>query len=78
LGKSVRYVSIDVGTPDNAVHLANIFGPISTPAQAILEVSWLVLWICTGIFVVVAGLLVYTIIRFRRRRADNDEVLSSC
>jgi hypothetical protein len=48
---------------DSSVHLANIFDPISTPAQAILELSWLVLWVCAGIFVVVAGLLVYTLIR---------------
>jgi len=57
----------------SSVHLSNIFDPISTPAQAILELSWLVLWICAGIFVVVVGLLVYTIIRFRRRHADDDE-----
>lgn len=31
------------------------------------------LWICAGIFVIVSGLLVYTIIRFRRRQADDDE-----
>lgn len=58
---------------DRPVHLTNIFDPISTPAQAILELSWLVLWICAGIFVIVSGLLIYTLIRFRRRRADNDE-----
>jgi len=58
---------------DRPVHLSNIFDPVSTPAQAILELSWLVLWICAGIFVVVSGVLVYTHIRFRRRRADDDE-----
>ena len=56
---------------DRPVHLTNIFDPVSTPAQAILELSWLVLWICAGIFVIVVGLLVYTLIRFRRRRADD-------
>jgi cytochrome c oxidase subunit II len=55
------------------IHLTNIFDPISTPAQAILELSWLVLWICAGIFVIVVGLLTYILIRFRRRRADTDE-----
>jgi cytochrome c oxidase subunit 2 len=58
---------------DRPVHLTNIFDPVSTPAQAIVELSWLVLWICAGIFVIVAGLLTYTIIRFRRRRADTEE-----
>ncbi len=65
--------SINAGNMDRPVHLSNIFDPVSTPAQAILELSWLVLWICAGIFVIVSGLLVYTIIRFRRRRADDDE-----
>ena len=58
---------------DSAVHLTNIFDPVSTPAQAIVELSWLVLWICAGIFVIVVGLLTYILIRFRRRRADTDE-----
>ena len=65
--------SINASNMDRPVHLSNIFDPVSTPAQAILELSWLVLWICAGIFVIVSGLLVYTIIRFRRRRADDDE-----
>ena len=58
---------------DRPVHLTNIFDPVSTPAQAIVELSWLVLWICAGIFVIVVGLLTYILIRFRRRRADIDE-----
>jgi cytochrome c oxidase subunit 2 len=58
---------------DRAIPVSNIFDPVSTPALAILELSWLVLWICAGIFVIVSGLLVYTLIRFRRRRADDDE-----
>jgi len=58
---------------DSSVHLTNIFDPVSTPAQAIVELSWLVLWICAGIFVIVVGLLTYILIRFRRRRADTDE-----
>ena len=37
--------------------VTNIFKPLSTPAQAIHEVSLLVLAICAGIFLVVAGLL---------------------
>ena len=55
------------------IHLTSIFDPASTPAQAILELSWLVLWICAGIFVIVVGLLTYILIRFRHRRADTDE-----
>src|SRR6266516_5152771 len=55
------------------VHLTNIFDPVSTPAQAILELSWLVLCISAGIYVILGGLLTYILIRFRRRRADTDE-----
>ena len=48
----------------------SIFAPVSTPAVAIRELSFLVLAIVTVIFVVVAGLTVYAIIRFRRRPGD--------
>src|SRR5882672_3502740 len=51
--------------------VTNIFKPLSTPAQAIYEVSLLVLAICAGIFLVVAGLLVYTLFRFRQRPGDD-------
>jgi cytochrome c oxidase subunit 2 len=50
--------------------ITNIFRPLSQPAQEIKEVSLLVIAICTTIFAVVAGLLVYTIIRFRQRAGD--------
>src|SRR5919108_4025842 len=40
--------------------VTNIFRPLSTPAQAIHEVSLLALAICAGIFLVVGGLLAYT------------------
>jgi cytochrome c oxidase subunit 2 len=50
--------------------VTNIFKPQSTPAQAIYEISLLVLAICAAIFLVVAGLLAYSIIRFRRRPGD--------
>lgn len=50
--------------------VTNIFEPLSTPAQAVYENSLLALAICGAIFLVVAGLLGYTIIRFRRRPGD--------
>src|SRR5258708_36489477 len=49
----------------------SIFAPVSTPAFAIRELSFLVLAIVTVIFVVVAGLTVYAIIRYRRRPGDD-------
>src|SRR5258705_9247351 len=48
-----------------------MFAPASTPAFAIREVSFLVLAIATFIFVVVAGLTVFAIIRYRRRPGDD-------
>jgi cytochrome c oxidase subunit 2 len=50
--------------------VSNIFKPVSTPAQAVYELSLLALAICGGIFLVVGGLLAYTAIRFRRRPGD--------
>ena len=50
--------------------VTNIFRPLSQPAQEIKETSLLVLEVCAVIFVVVAGLLVYGLIRFRHRTGD--------
>jgi cytochrome c oxidase subunit 2 len=53
-------------------HLLNIFAPESTPARAIVDVSVLVLSITGAIFVVVASLLVYAIVKFRATPANAD------
>jgi cytochrome c oxidase subunit 2 len=45
--------------------LLNIFAPESTPANAIVELSVLVVAITGVIFVVVASLLVYAVVKFR-------------
>jgi len=50
--------------------VTNIFEPLSQPAQEIKETSLLVLIICAVIFAVVAGLLVYAIVRYRHRAGD--------
>jgi cytochrome c oxidase subunit 2 len=57
---------------ENIRRVANIFDPLSAPAEMIQDVSLLVLLICAGIFTVVAGLLVYTMIRFRHTGAADD------
>jgi len=49
----------------------SIFKPVATPAQSVYDLSMLVLGICAAIFIVVAGLLTYTIIRFRDRGAGD-------
>ena len=53
-----------------ATHLLNIFSPESTPARAIVELSVLVLVIVAVIFVVVAALLLYAIVKFRATPAN--------
>jgi len=50
-----------------------IFAPASTPAEAIAGLSFLVLGVTATIFVVVCGLLVYTLVRFRRTTDEGDE-----
>jgi len=59
---------------DNPQSVPSIFAPASTPASDIFNLSLFVLAITGGIFVVVAGLLTYAIIRFRDRGGqDNRE-----
>ena len=67
-------VCAGVALPDapGAHRIENIFRPLSTPAREISDVSILAVIICAVIFTVVAGLLTYAIIRYRRRPGDND------
>lgn len=48
----------------------NIFAPASTPAKTIFGLSMFVLAVTAVIFVVVGGLLVYSVVKFRGRAAD--------
>ncbi|NIO10777.1 MAG: hypothetical protein GTO40_23355, partial [Deltaproteobacteria bacterium] len=64
---SVTWPGINLAMAEN---VTNIFDPLSTPAHAIHEISLLVLAICAGIFLVVGGMLTYTIFRFRQRPGD--------
>jgi len=48
----------------------NIFAPAGTPSHSIFGLAMLILGITTGLFVVVGGLLLYVILRFRHRVAD--------
>lgn len=45
----------------------NIFAPAGTPANSIFSLSMLVLGITTTIFLIVAGILTYVVIRYRAR-----------
>jgi len=49
----------------------NIFAPVSTPSQWIIELSRLVLMVTGAIFIVVFTLLAYAVVKFRKRRASD-------
>jgi cytochrome c oxidase subunit II len=50
----------------------NIFAPAGTPAHSIFKLSMFVLSITLCIFLIVASLLLYALIRFRHRPADSN------
>ena len=50
----------------------NIFAPAATPAHSIFGLSMLVLSVTFGIFLVVGGLLLYALIRYRHRPTDSE------
>jgi len=59
-------------SPSAGIHrIADIFQPISRPAELILEPTHLVLLICLGIFVVVVAVLAYVLLKFRPRGPDD-------
>jgi cytochrome c oxidase subunit II len=53
--------------------VANIFKPLSAPAEAVHEVSLLAVLVCAGIFAVVGGLITYAVIKFRARPGDEGQ-----
>jgi cytochrome c oxidase subunit 2 len=57
---------------DSPLSSTNIFAPASTPAKTIFGLSMFVLILTALIFVVVAGLLVYSAAKFRGHDADAD------
>ncbi len=57
------------GVRENRV--TNIFDPRATPGLQERSAAYLTMAITLGIFIVVAGLMVYTIWRFRRRAGDD-------
>jgi cytochrome c oxidase subunit II len=65
------FVTAEFSLGQNVHSVANMFKPQATPADSVYNLSMLMLAICAAIFVVVAGLLAFTIVRFRRRKADD-------
>jgi cytochrome c oxidase subunit II len=54
--------------------IGNIFNPVTTPGNEELRTAILALAVTGVIFVIVGGLIAYSIVRFRRRGADDDLV----
>jgi cytochrome c oxidase subunit 2 len=61
-------ISVLLAAADPSSQNVSIFDPVSPPAESVRSLSVLVLAITAFIFVVVEGILVYTIVRFRRGR----------
>jgi cytochrome c oxidase subunit II len=55
----------------SALSPTNIFAPVSTPANTIFGLSLFVLAVTAVIFTVVFSLLVFSVVRFRKRRDDD-------
>jgi cytochrome c oxidase subunit 2 len=55
----------------DVVHRSSIFDPVSAPADAVVDVARLVLGVTAGIFAIVGGLLVFSIVRYRLRHDDD-------
>lgn len=62
----------DFALPDLVHGKTSIFSPDATPAHSIFSLSMLVLAITLSIFLVVGGLLLYAIVRYRERLSDPD------
>jgi cytochrome c oxidase subunit II len=62
-------VAIPLLFAEAPTHDLSIFDPVSPPAESIRSLSLLVLAITGFIFVVVEGILIYAVLRFRRRAA---------
>lgn len=66
------FTATDVFVQPDAEWNTTVFVSKSPEAREIRQLSWLVVSISAGIFVVVEGLLVYAIFRFRRRKNEDE------
>lgn len=60
-----------MGKANSHIAPSSIFSPVSTPAHEIETVAFFVIAITVAIFLIVAGLLAYSIVRFRTRPGDD-------
>ena len=64
-------LALSAADNDDASLTTSIFAPESTPAHSIMRLSLFVLAITGTIFVVVFSLIIYAVVRFRRRPEDD-------
>ncbi|HUI80825.1 MAG TPA: hypothetical protein VLY24_23025, partial [Bryobacteraceae bacterium] len=69
LGILLFFSATVTAQPTHAI--GNIFKPLATPAELVSELSILTLVICAAVFLVVAALLAYAVIRFGYREGDS-------
>jgi len=60
-----------LGAQADSSQVPNIFRPASTPANSIFHLSLLVLTVTGLIFLVVFSLILYAVVKFRRRRGED-------
>lgn len=66
----IAFLQVQVpGAPERRI--ANAFKPLATPAQSEYHIALMTIAITGAIFVVVAGLMIYTLIKFRRRSTED-------
>lgn len=60
--------------PGGPLHpFPDMFSPVSAPAEASRDIAWFVIAICAGILLVVGGILLWCVVRYRRRPGDDRE-----
>ena len=70
LSLAMAYHSSQLGVSRFAQSPTSIFAPAATPAQWAFSLSMLVLSVTLAIFLIVGGLMLYAVIRFRHRSSD--------
>lgn len=69
LGAFLIFAALLSAQPIHAI--GNMFRPLATPAELVSDVSILTLIICAAVFLIVAALLAYAIIRYGYREGDD-------
>jgi hypothetical protein len=59
-----------VGAANRQIAPSAVFSPVSTLAGSIATLAWFILAVTGAIFLIVASLLLYSVVRFRARHTD--------